>query len=56
MAKSPAISCRRTSTKNSSASGRSFATVDLPEEKVRAIAATKMDKRHEHLNALLEPR
>lgn len=33
---------------------RSFATIDLPEEKVRAIAASRMDSRHDHLNALLE--
>lgn len=33
---------------------RSFATVDLPEDKIRAIAATKMDERHDHLNALLD--
>jgi hypothetical protein len=33
---------------------RSFATLDLPEEKVEAIARTRMDKRHDHLNALLE--
>jgi hypothetical protein len=32
---------------------RSFATVDLAENKVRAIAAAKMDPRHDHLNALL---
>jgi hypothetical protein len=33
---------------------RSFATVDLPKEKVRAIAATRMDPRHDHLNAMLD--
>jgi hypothetical protein len=33
---------------------RSFATVDLPEDKVRAIAATRMDPRHDHLDALLD--
>jgi hypothetical protein len=33
----------------------SFATVDLPDEKIRAIAATRMDERHDHLNALLDP-
>ena len=32
----------------------SFATVDLPEDKIGAIAATKMDPRHNHLNALLD--
>jgi hypothetical protein len=35
---------------------RSFATVDLAEDKVRAVAATKMDPRHDHLNALLDPK
>jgi hypothetical protein len=33
---------------------QSFATVDLPEEKIRAIAASRMDARHDHLNALLD--
>jgi hypothetical protein len=35
-------------------SHRSFATVELPEAKVREIAATSMDPRHDHLNALLD--
>jgi hypothetical protein len=35
-------------------SHRSFATVELPEAKVREIAATGMDERHGHLNALLD--
>lgn len=33
---------------------RSFATAELPEDRVRAIAATRMDARHEPLNALLD--
>ena len=33
---------------------RSFATEDLSDDKVRMIAATKMDKRHDHLNSLLD--
>lgn len=33
---------------------RSFATEDLSDEKIRMIAASKMDKRHDHLNALLD--
>jgi hypothetical protein len=33
---------------------RSFATADLPEEKIHAIAAARMDNRHEQLNALLK--
>lgn len=33
---------------------RSFATIELEEEKVQAIAKAKMDPRHDHLNALLE--
>jgi hypothetical protein len=35
-------------------SRRSFATDDLPEEKVKAIGASRMDARHAHLNALLD--
>ena len=35
---------------------RSFATVDLAEDKVRAVAAARMDPRHDHLNALLDPK
>jgi hypothetical protein len=34
---------------------RAFATADLSAEKVRAIAVTRMDPRHDHLNAMLEP-
>ena len=34
---------------------RSFATVELAEDRVSAIAATAMDKRHEPLNNLLDP-
>ena len=33
---------------------RSFATVDLPDEKVEAILAARMDARHAHLDALLD--
>lgn len=33
---------------------RSFATTDLSDEKRQAIAASRMDPRHEHLNALLD--
>ncbi|PZR93791.1 MAG: prevent-host-death protein [Hyphomicrobiales bacterium] len=35
---------------------RSFATVDLSGDKVRQIAETRMDARHDHLNALLDPK
>lgn len=35
---------------------RTFATADLPEEKAAAIDAAHMDPRHEHLNALLDPK
>jgi hypothetical protein len=35
-------------------SHRSFATIELAEAKVREIAATGMDERHDHLNALLD--
>jgi hypothetical protein len=33
---------------------RSFATADMAQDKVHAIAATEMDPRHNHLNALLD--
>ncbi len=32
----------------------SFATTELSTDRVQAIAAARMDERHEHLNALLE--
>lgn len=35
-------------------SRRSFAALELPEERVAAIAATQMDARHDHLDALLD--
>jgi hypothetical protein len=35
---------------------RSFATAELPEEKVEAIRASRMDKRHAHLDAMLDPK
>ena len=31
----------------------SFAAAELPDEKIKAIAETKMDNRHDHLNKLL---
>jgi hypothetical protein len=34
----------------------SFATVDLPAEKVEAIGASRMDERHAHLDAMLKPK
>ena len=37
-------------------SRRSFATVDLPEEKVEAIRSSRMDSRHAHLDKLLDPK
>jgi hypothetical protein len=33
---------------------RSFATAELSDERVQAIAASRMDERHAHLDALLE--
>jgi len=33
---------------------RSFATADLSDDEVRAIAEARMDTRHDHLNALLD--
>jgi hypothetical protein len=35
---------------------RSFATADLPDEKVEAISASRMDARHAHLDAMLDPK
>jgi hypothetical protein len=35
---------------------RSFATADLSEDEVRAIAEARMDARHDHLNTLLVPK
>ncbi|MBI1200870.1 MAG: type II toxin-antitoxin system Phd/YefM family antitoxin [Rhodopseudomonas sp.] len=35
---------------------RSFATAELPDEKVQAIGASRMDERHAHLDALLDPK
>jgi hypothetical protein len=32
----------------------SFNTAELPDEKVMAIAATKMDRHHDHLNKLID--
>ena len=35
-------------------SRRSFATADLPEEKIKGIRAPRMDARHAHLDKLLD--
>lgn len=35
---------------------RSFATAELPDEKVAAVGASQMDGRHAHLDKLLEPK
>lgn len=35
-------------------SRRSFATAELSEEKVKAIAKSRMDPRHAHLDAMLD--
>jgi hypothetical protein len=37
-------------------SHRSFATAELPEEKVEAICNSRMDPRHAHLDKLLDPK
>jgi hypothetical protein len=37
-------------------SRRSFATTELPEEKVEAIRTSRMDTRHAHLDKLLDPK
>jgi hypothetical protein len=34
----------------------SFATEDLSDEKIKAIAGSRMDPRHAHLDALLDPK
>jgi len=34
-------------------SRRSFATADLPDEKIKVIGASRMDRRHKHLDKLL---
>jgi hypothetical protein len=36
------------------ANNRSFATVELSDEKIDPIAGSKMGARHDHLNALLD--
>jgi hypothetical protein len=35
---------------------RSFATATLSDEKAHAIGASRMDKRHAHLDAVLKPK
>jgi hypothetical protein len=35
---------------------RAFATAELSDEEAEAIAAARMDGRHDHLNALLDPK
>jgi hypothetical protein len=35
---------------------RSFATVELSEERLQAIASSRIDERHAHLDGLLEPK
>ena len=35
---------------------RGFATAELPDEKIRAVGASRMDERHAHLDAMLEPK
>ena len=37
-------------------SRHSFATAELPEEKVKAIGASRMDGRRAHLDAMLDPK
>jgi len=34
---------------------RSFATEELSDEKIKAIAGSRMDPRHAHLDALIDP-
>jgi hypothetical protein len=35
---------------------RSFATAELPDDKIQAIGASRMDSRHARLDAMLEPK
>jgi hypothetical protein len=35
---------------------RNFTTAELSDEKVQAISASRMDERHAHLDAVLEPK
>lgn len=35
---------------------RSFATAELSDDRVKAIGASRMDKRHAHLDAMLDPK
>jgi hypothetical protein len=35
---------------------RSFATAELSDERAQAIGASRMDERHAHLDAVLEPK
>jgi len=35
---------------------RSFATVELSDERAQTIGSSRMDERHAHLDALLEPK
>ena len=37
-------------------SRRSFATAELPEEKVEAIHGSRMDPRHAHIDKMLDPK
>jgi hypothetical protein len=35
---------------------RSFATAELPDERVQAIGSSSMDSRHAHLDSMLDPK
>lgn len=35
---------------------RSFARAELPDEKAKAIGSSRMDRRHAHLDAMLDPK
>jgi hypothetical protein len=35
---------------------RSFATAELSDERIQAIGASRMDERHAHLDAVLQPK
>jgi hypothetical protein len=35
---------------------RRFKTAELPDEEAERIASSRLDKRHDHLNKLLDPK
>ena len=54
MSRREVICARKRASLRYKAQRKSFATADMPEEKAGAIAASRMDKHHDRLNALLD--